>query len=90
MFPAIPKTCKAIVLDGPKAPWALREVPVELKEGEILIKSLACGVCHSAILMTETQGFANFDPYYAKFGIWERPGLCGIHAGCILSEREES
>ncbi|CAG7923609.1 unnamed protein product [Penicillium olsonii] len=48
MSPAIPKSCKAVVLDGPREPWALREVPVELpKEGEILIKSLACGVCHS-------------------------------------------
>ncbi|KAJ5998638.1 alcohol dehydrogenase [Penicillium sp. IBT 35674x] len=48
MTTTIPKTCKAIVLDGPREPWALREVPVELpKEGEILIKSLACGVCHS-------------------------------------------
>lgn len=51
MTTTIPKTCKAIVLDGPREPWALREVPVELpKEGEILIKSLACGVCHSVCL----------------------------------------
>lgn len=48
MTEIIPKTCKAIVLDGPRAPWSLRDVPVESpKEGEILIKSLACGICHS-------------------------------------------
>lgn len=48
MAPVVPETCKAVVLDGTHAPWSLRDVPVKLPaEGEILIKSLACGVCHS-------------------------------------------
>lgn len=46
----IPKTCKAVVRDGPKGLGAVqvKEVPVKMpQEGAILIKSLACGVCHS-------------------------------------------
>ncbi|RAH48936.1 alcohol dehydrogenase [Aspergillus brunneoviolaceus CBS 621.78] len=50
MAPVVPETCKAVVLDGTHAPWSLRDVPVKLPaEGEILIKSLACGVCHSDV-----------------------------------------
>jgi D-arabinose 1-dehydrogenase-like Zn-dependent alcohol dehydrogenase len=48
----IPKTCKAIVLDGPGASFELKEVPVKApNKGEILIKTLACGVCHSVGLL---------------------------------------
>lgn len=48
MAPSIPKTCKAVVLEGPNAPWAIKDVPVEEpKAGEVLIKVSACGVCHS-------------------------------------------
>ncbi|GAB7341028.1 hypothetical protein MBLNU457_7357t2 [Dothideomycetes sp. NU457] len=46
--PQIPKTCKAIVLEGPNSPWAVKDIPVEAPgEGHILIKVQACGVCHS-------------------------------------------
>ncbi|KAF1962052.1 alcohol dehydrogenase [Byssothecium circinans] len=46
--PTIPKTARAVVLDAPNAPWAIKEVPVPVPAaGEILIKVLACGVCHS-------------------------------------------
>lgn len=48
MAPSIPKTCRAVVIEKPGAPWAIKEVPVnEPKHGEILIKVHACGVCHS-------------------------------------------
>jgi len=48
MSPTIPKTCKAVVLEGAGAPWAIKEVPVhEPERGEVLIKVHACGVCHS-------------------------------------------
>ncbi|PSN65716.1 alcohol dehydrogenase [Corynespora cassiicola Philippines] len=48
MAPSIPKTCRAVVLEGPGAPWAIKEVPVhEPGQGEVLIKVHACGVCHS-------------------------------------------
>jgi D-arabinose 1-dehydrogenase-like Zn-dependent alcohol dehydrogenase len=54
MSPTIPKTCKAIVLEEAKAPWKFKEVPVkEPQEGEILIKSEACGVCHSDVFLQE-------------------------------------
>lgn len=48
MAPSIPKTCKACVIEKANAPWTIKEVPVEEpKQGEILIKVHACGVCHS-------------------------------------------
>ncbi|XRM42887.1 hypothetical protein ABZX51_006097 [Aspergillus tubingensis] len=46
----IPARCRAVVLDGPGASWALREVDVpKPKPNELLIRSLACGVCHSDV-----------------------------------------
>ncbi|KAF2262982.1 alcohol dehydrogenase [Lojkania enalia] len=55
---AIPKTCKAIVIEEAGAPWDVRDVPVrEPKEGEILIKVEACGVCHSDSFLQ--QGYMN-------------------------------
>lgn len=48
MAPSIPKTCRAVVIEAKDAPWKIKEVPVEEpKQGEILIKTQACGVCHS-------------------------------------------
>jgi len=44
----IPSSCRAVVLDKVGAPWTIKEVPVSKPEsGEVLIKVLACGVCHS-------------------------------------------
>lgn len=45
---ALPKTYKAAVFEKANAPFVLKDV--ELKQpsaGEVLIKVLACGVCHS-------------------------------------------
>ncbi|KAF2643815.1 alcohol dehydrogenase [Massarina eburnea CBS 473.64] len=54
MAPTIPKTSRAVVIDSPNAPWTIKEVPVsQPKQGEILIKVLACGVCHSDSLIQE-------------------------------------
>ncbi|KAF2028803.1 alcohol dehydrogenase [Setomelanomma holmii] len=48
MAPSIPKTCRAVVIEKPGAPWAIKEIPVnQPKQGEVLIKVHACGVCHS-------------------------------------------
>lgn len=48
MTPDIPRKCRAVVIEKAGAPWAIKEVDVKLPEqGEILIKTLACGVCHS-------------------------------------------
>jgi len=48
MAPNLPKSFKAVVLEKPGAPWAIKEVPLEHpKQGEVLIKVHACGVCHS-------------------------------------------
>ncbi|KAB8360938.1 hypothetical protein FH972_024670 [Carpinus fangiana] len=45
---SIPKTCKAQVFEKAGAGLVLKDVPVnEPQAGEILIKSIACGVCHS-------------------------------------------
>lgn len=44
----LPKTFKAIVVEKAQAPWAVKEVPLkEPEEGQVLIKSEACGICHS-------------------------------------------
>jgi hypothetical protein len=44
----IPTHCRAVVLEKVGAPWAIKEVPVKQPQaGEILIKVLACGICHS-------------------------------------------
>jgi D-arabinose 1-dehydrogenase-like Zn-dependent alcohol dehydrogenase len=44
----LPKTYKAAVIVGQQKPLEIQELPMpEVKEGEILLKVLACGVCHS-------------------------------------------
>jgi D-arabinose 1-dehydrogenase-like Zn-dependent alcohol dehydrogenase len=44
----LPKTFKAIVIEKPGAPWAIKDIPLEEpKAGQVLIKSEACGICHS-------------------------------------------
>lgn len=48
MADSLPKTFKAAILTGANQPLEIKEVPMlEVKEGEILIKVHACGVCHS-------------------------------------------
>jgi D-arabinose 1-dehydrogenase-like Zn-dependent alcohol dehydrogenase len=43
-----PKTCKAAVIPEIGSKLVIKDVPVEdPKPGQILIKVLACGVCHS-------------------------------------------
>lgn len=48
MSPSLPKTFKAAVLTEANKPLEIKDVPMlEVKDGEILIKVHACGVCHS-------------------------------------------
>ncbi|KAL1304754.1 hypothetical protein AAFC00_003692 [Neodothiora populina] len=48
MSSKFPSTCKAVVIEKVGAPYTIKDVPVEEpKEGEVLIKVEACGVCHS-------------------------------------------
>ncbi|KAK5167513.1 uncharacterized protein LTR77_007212 [Saxophila tyrrhenica] len=45
---SLPKTYKAAVLVGQQKPLEIQDLPIpELKDGELLLKVLACGVCHS-------------------------------------------
>lgn len=45
---SLPKTYKAAVLVGQQKPLEIQELPLEQpKEGEVLLKVIACGVCHS-------------------------------------------
>ncbi|KAF2710251.1 alcohol dehydrogenase [Pleomassaria siparia CBS 279.74] len=54
MPPSIPKTCRAIVIEKPGAPWAIKQVPVNSPEsGEVLVKVDACGICHTDCFMRE-------------------------------------
>ena len=48
MAQSLPKTFRAAVLTEANKPLQIQDVPMlEVNEGEILIKVLACGVCHS-------------------------------------------
>ncbi|KAK5731269.1 hypothetical protein LTR15_001208 [Elasticomyces elasticus] len=48
MTSSLPKTFKAAILTGVNEPLQIKEIPMlEVKDGEILIKVHACGVCHS-------------------------------------------
>jgi len=48
MAPNLPKTFKAAVFEKADAPLTIKDIPLELpKQGEILVKVLASGVCHS-------------------------------------------
>ncbi|KAF2502166.1 alcohol dehydrogenase [Lophium mytilinum] len=54
MAPSIPKTSRAVVIEGPNAPWTIKDVDTPTpKEGEVLIKVLACGVCQSDISLQQ-------------------------------------
>lgn len=45
---SVPKTYKAAVFEKASAPFALKDIDtVQPKKGEILVKIIACGVCHS-------------------------------------------
>ena len=48
MSSQIPSKCKAMVAEKKGEDLVLKDVPVQKPEqGQILIKTLACGVCHS-------------------------------------------
>ena len=51
MAPQIPKTYKAAMFKEKGGPLVLEEVETKQPgEGEVLIKVLACGVCHSEVV----------------------------------------
>ncbi|KAI9770395.1 MAG: hypothetical protein M1840_003281 [Geoglossum simile] len=51
MDPTLPKTYKAAVFESKDAPLVLRDLPLEPpKAGEVLVKALATGVCHSDVV----------------------------------------
>ena len=44
----LPKTFKAAVIEGQQKPLKIQDLPMyEVKQGEIVVKVKACGVCHS-------------------------------------------
>lgn len=52
----IPKTCKFAVCEAKGAKLVIKEMPVpEPQAGEILIKVIACGVCHSDSVRNQPQ-----------------------------------
>ncbi|KAF2123159.1 alcohol dehydrogenase [Lophiotrema nucula] len=54
MSPSYPKTCKAVRIEEVGAPFQFVDVPVnEPEEGEILIKTEACGICHSDLFLQD-------------------------------------
>jgi D-arabinose 1-dehydrogenase-like Zn-dependent alcohol dehydrogenase len=56
MAPSLPKTFKAAVLDDKGTKLVLKDLDLKLPgPGQILIKTLACGICHSDDFMR--QGF---------------------------------
>lgn len=56
MAPSLPKTYKAAVLDDKGTKLVLKDVDLKLPgPGQVLIKALACGVCHTDEFLR--QGF---------------------------------
>lgn len=50
----LPKTYKAIVIEKAGAPWAVKDVELKApEEGQIVIKTEACGICHSDSMVQE-------------------------------------
>ncbi len=48
----LPKTYKAVFFEKANSPMVLKDVELKLpKPGQILVKTLACGVCHSDVLL---------------------------------------
>ena len=54
MAPSIPKTHKAAMFKEKGGPIVIEEIETkEPQEGEVLIKVLACGVCHSEMVVQQ-------------------------------------
>ncbi|KAI9783234.1 MAG: hypothetical protein M1839_004074 [Geoglossum umbratile] len=52
MAQSLPKTYKAAVFESKGAPLVIKDLPLELpKAGEVLVKVLASGVCHSDVMV---------------------------------------
>jgi hypothetical protein len=64
MAPNLPKSYKAIVIEGPNAGFKIKEIPLEMPQrGQILIKVHVCGVCHSDTFLEKGL----FGPLYAAW-----------------------
>lgn len=51
MAPQIPKTYKAAMFKEKGGPLVVEDVETKMpEEGEVLVKVLACGVCHSEVI----------------------------------------
>ena len=51
MAPQIPKTHKAAIFKEKGGPLVVEEIETKLpQEGEVLVKVLACGICHSEVV----------------------------------------
>ena len=51
MAPQIPKTHKAAMFKEQGGPLHIEEIETKMpQEGEVLVKVLACGVCHSEVV----------------------------------------
>ena len=102
---AIPKTMKAWAvttpgpIDGQKSPIEFTEKPVPTpKRGEVLVKVLTCGVCHTDLHVTEgdlpihhehvTPGHeivgkvVGFGPETQRFKLGERIGIPWFRHAC--------
>lgn len=54
MAPQIPKTHKAAMFKAKGGPIVLEEIETKQpQEGEVLVKVLACGVCHSEMVVQQ-------------------------------------
>src|SRR4051812_7408709 len=52
--PSLPKTYKAAVFESTGAPLTLKDLPLKMpKPGQVLVKVIATGVCHSDSLVQQ-------------------------------------
>jgi D-arabinose 1-dehydrogenase-like Zn-dependent alcohol dehydrogenase len=61
-MPSLPKTYKAAVFEKADQPFTIKDIELkEPSEGQVLVKVLACGVCHSDAVV-QSGGFGNGFP----------------------------
>lgn len=54
MSPSLPKSYKAAVITKTGSPLEIKEIDLKLPEkGHVLIKTIACGVCHSDVAVQQ-------------------------------------
>ena len=86
MAPNLPQSFKVGIFEEKDAPLRIKEIPLEHpKAGEVLIKTLACGVCHSDVVVGKGL-FGN--PLYASHRLSIIKALLTVYRSPIIPGHE--